>query len=231
MKYCVIFLAAFLFSGIASAQQNGFGLTAVDALEGLSDESRFNRLLSGGITTAAGGVVTIIGLASRPDPDDYFFESDYELARASSGAVVFSGAIITGIGIATMIIPSAPERAWDRVDRLDDAERRESRAYSEINQLANNARSSRLLSGAMGLGVGAYYLIADPEDDSLNDAYLYNGIIFGALGVSQLLIKSPAERTLDRLDSQRADATGVSMDFGLALLPQNGLGLGMQVRF
>lgn len=216
----------------ATAQSSEIDLSASDALEGLADESRFQRQLSGGLTVAGGGALMLVGFATRPDEDDYTFESDYKAAEDTSNFLVIGGAILTGAGVLQLAIPSAPERSWNRVERIDDAQRRNDRAYSELSQLANNARTGRLLGGGFSLGLSAYYFLATPEDDSLDNYYLYNGLIFGALGASQLLVKSPAERTFDRLESDRQTASsGPDINFGIALNRSGGAGLGMNVRF
>ncbi len=215
----------------ASAQTQSVRLTATDALEGLSEEARFNRRLGGTVTLIGGGVLAGIGSALSPEREDYFYQSDYEAAQSASTAVVFSGVVVAGIGVAQLLIPSSAERAWSRVEGIEEEERRENRAFSELNRLANSARASRLLGGAVSLGVGLYYLTATPEYPELENSYQYNGILFSAIGAANLLIPSSAERTVDQLNQQQAVSDSASLNWNLAVTRSGGIAVGPQLTF
>lgn len=119
-------------------------------------------------------------------------ESDYALL-AAAGSVATGGA-----GLILNHYPTRTERARDRVADMDDAAAREQRSLDALYQLARQNRARRFTTGTINLGAATYYLVLD---DSGSSSAQYSGLFSLASALANFLIKTPAERALEELQT------------------------------
>lgn len=175
---------------------------AYDALSVLSDDKRFSRKLSGGLTIAAGGGLFLIG-AVIPDTTvecGYRTCIEYDNSGAKSFMYLFGG-VTAAVGVATLLIPTRAERDFIYVDRIKDVNQRESVAFTRLGNLAQSAKISRYGSGAVYAAASVYYLTMT-QDADLGDFALYNGLVLGAVSAFSFLVESPEEKAFKSVESR-----------------------------
>lgn len=207
----ILLISLFLaFTSAASAQE--YQVRPSVALQGLADDSRSARKVTGGIVMGLGVLTT--GLLLDDD------EAQYPEDEFSTGDALFVGGLFVGLGALPFFIESRPERAWNSVQQLTDPAEREEVAYSSLVDLADQYRYARLLGGTLNLAVATYFL-SKPTEREYDDYgykeydYTFNAIIHGVVGAYSLIVPSRAERIVKRYKSgeyrQHFASTGLSV--------------------
>ncbi|TGG92428.1 hypothetical protein E4656_13205 [Natronospirillum operosum] len=201
----------------AHVEATEFPATAWGTLEELSAAAYQERRTQSQLLGLGSGALAIasVGLYAHG-------ENDYALIAAAGGALA------GGAGLVLHHYPSRTERARDRAARLDDPAEREQRSADALFQLANQNRARRLAAGTVNLGVASYYLLLD---DTGSSTALYSGVFSLASGIASLLIPTPAERALARLENRTNSSFPSTLDWSLDVSADDAFRFGLGMNF
>jgi uncharacterized membrane protein len=95
-----------------------------------------------------------------------------------------------------LVFPSYVEKEYDRIQRIEDPYKREQSSYATLVNVANQARLSRLSTGAFSGALCLYFLNRNSSWYNSNDYNTYNTLIYGALCAYSFLVETTPEKML-----------------------------------
>lgn len=142
-----------------------------------------------GIVGIAGGALFMgIGAALMGGEDDWLGFNDFFGAMS----VVMGGVMVVGGG-ASLAFPSPAEKAYGRIQLIQDAVQREQACADALAGMAKSGRRMRMIGGGLTLAVGAV-ILGTAASEGTSGAYLASGALLAGAAVYQFLMKSRPEK-------------------------------------
>ena len=142
-----------------------------------------------GIVGIAGGALFMgIGAALMGGEDDWLGFNDFFGAMS----VVMGGVMVVGGG-ASLAFPSPAEKAYGKIQPIQDAVQREQACADALAGMAKSGRRMRMIGGGLTLAVGAV-ILGTAASEGTSGAYLASGALMAGAAAYQFLVKSRPEK-------------------------------------
>jgi hypothetical protein len=190
----LIFFAALTASGSAQekAQAQDEGQTRIALAEKyLFDyykKSKSARKTAGIVGLGGGALFMGIGAAMIGGEDDWLGFNDF----FGGLSVVMGGIMIVG-GAASLAFPSPAEKAYDKIQPIQDPLQREKACADALAGFAKSGRRMRMIGGGLTLATGVL-MVATAGGDETSTGYLAWAAVFGGVAAYQFLVKSRPEK-------------------------------------
>ncbi len=190
-------------------------------LKRLAKRSKKNRKTWGTIWLVGGGAFMASGVALLSSADDEGWWGGFWEGLVGTMAIT-SGAVMAGVGIYKLAIPSGAERELDDLLSISDSGHRERASHAALSSLAARGRRKRIFSVILWAGFSAYALASKERSYLLAAEY-------GAFAVYNLMRKTPAERAFQSYLKEKEFQN--KLEFRLGVMPYGGVKIGLVYSF
>ena len=212
----LIFFAALTASGFAQekaqAQDEGQPRIAL-AEKYLFDyykKSKSARNTAGIVGIGGGALFMGIGAAMMGGEDDWLGFNDF----FGGLSVVMGGLMVVG-GAASLAFRSPAEKAYDKIQPIEDPLQREKACADALAGFAKSGRRMRMIGGGLTIATGVVMAAAAGGDET-STGYLAWAAVFGGSAAYQFLVKSRPEKIYRAYleESQAKPAPRLTLGFG-----------------
>jgi hypothetical protein len=142
-----------------------------------------------GIVGIGGGALAMgMGAALMSKEDDWLGFNDYFGAMS----VIMGGVLVVAGGVA-VAFPSPAEKAYGKIQSIEDPVQREKACADALAGLAKSGRRARMIGGGLVLAGGAV-ILATANGDASSGTYLVSAAFFAGAAAYQFLVKSRPEK-------------------------------------
>ena len=176
-------------------------------LRRLAERKRKSRRTGGAFGLIGGAICAGLGAAVYSSAEEKGGWEGFFEGIAGTGLMILGGASAVA-GALSLAIPSGAERELEEVLRIPDLAQREAASREALSFLAARGKKMRIFSCIVLSGFSAYFLFR-------KNAEVISSGIFGALAVSSLVRKTPAERAFQNYQQARDQQKRWEFRFGI----------------
>jgi len=173
-------------------------------------KSKSARNTAGIVGIGGGALFMGIGAAMMGGGDDWLGFNDF----FGGLSVVMGGLMVVG-GAASLAFRSPAERAYDRIQPIEDPLQREKACADALAGFAKSGRRMRMIGGGLTIATGVVMAAAAGGDET-STGYLAWAAVFGGAAAYQFLVKSRPEKIYRAYleESQAKPAPRLTLGFG-----------------
>jgi len=190
-------------------------------LKRLAKRSKRSRKTWGTIWLVGGGAFMASGVALLSSAKDNDWWGGFWEGLFGAMAIT-SGAVMAGVGIYKLAIPSGAERELDDLLSISDPGHRERASHVALSSLAARGRRKRIFWGILCAGFSAYALFSEEGSPLIAAEY-------GGFAVYNLMRKSRAERAFQSYLQEKEFQN--RLEFRVGILPYGGVKVGLVYSF